>query len=232
MLLSFLLVIGCEEDKIPELPDNISILKPVPDLADSLKTYFPETENTYIAYPDLFSHSYQNNIILKKDSKVYITFIDENAGYRNSLCWYTYKKDISNPLTTADIQGNVIFPNISKIDEGGLLESGYTVQVGTEIFPAGSVIGIFLVQDGWEDGTINYNKRTFYTDYALNVEERRQHVLFKDSYFKYILVGFEDIEIDNEVMCDKDYNDVIFAVTDNIEGLEATAFDLSKVVIK
>jgi hypothetical protein len=231
-ILFSLFVIGCEEDKIPELPDNISILKPVPDLVDSIKSYFPERKNTYLAYPDLFSHSYQNNIILKKESKVYVTFIDEGAGYRNVLCWYAYDKNLAAPMKASDVSGNVIFPNISKKGEGGQLESGYTVQVGTDVFPAGTVIGIFLVQDGWKDGTIDYGRPTFYTDYNLNTEARRQHILFKDSYFKYIIVGFEDVEFDNEESCDRDYNDIVFAVTDNIDGLEATAFDLAKVIIK
>ena len=231
ILLILLTVIGCEKEKIAELPDNISMLRPVPDLVDSLRVYFPEGVNTYMVYPDLFSHAYQDNIVLKKESKVYITFIDEGADNRNTLCWYAYTQNISNPLKASDVAGKLVFPNISKLDQGGLLQPGFTVQIGTDAFPAGTVIGISLVQNGWADGTIKYSNPTFYTDYGLNARGMRQHVMFKDSYFNYILFSFEDEEFDIEQQnCDKDYNDVTFAVTDNLEGLEATSFDLSKVV--
>ena len=45
-------------------------------------------------------------------------------------------------------------------------------------------------------------------------------------------MGFEDGTIANNPNCDKDYNDILFSVTDNLDGLEATAFDLSKIVVK
>jgi hypothetical protein len=228
LIISF---ISCEKDKIDEVPDNISILKPVPQLVDSLEAYFPDNESTLIAYPSLFSDTCQKNIVLKKDSEVYVTFMDEGAGLKNSLCWYSYTKSKSAPLKVADIKGHLLFPNISKVGEGGQLESGYTLQLGTEMFSAGTVIGFFLVQDGWQGGTIDYSHPTFYTDYYLNTAGRQQHILFKDSYFKYVLIGFEDMEFDN-IRTDKDFNDIIFSVTDNKKGIEATSFDLSHVIIK
>jgi hypothetical protein len=225
----FLLLFGCEKDKIEEVPDNISILKPLPDLIDSLNVYFPEGKNTRNAYPDLFSDRYLKNIVMIKNSEVYVTFMDEGASYRNSLCWYTYNINISAPLKVTNIKGNVLFPNISKKGEGGQLESGYTLQLGTEPFPAGTVIGFLLVQDGWEDGTINYSHTIFYTDYDLNTGGNQQHILFKDSYFKYILIGFEDTKPVNDSIMDKDFNDIIFSVTDNKDGLEATSFELTNI---
>jgi hypothetical protein len=230
----FLLIIGCEKGKIAEIaemPDDISILKPFPGLVDSLCVYFPENENTFLAYPDLFSDAAEKNMVLTKESEVYVTFMCEGAGYRNSLCWYTYNKYFPVPLKATDIKGNVLFPNISEKGEGGQLESGYTVQLGTGKFPIGTVIDFFLVQNGWEDGTIDYSHPTFYTDYGLDIGGKQQHILFKDSYYEYILLGFEDIEFDDEI-CDKDFNDIIFAITDNKEGYEATSFDLSKVIKK
>ena len=225
-----LLFTGCK--KINEVPDNISIVKPPQGLIDSLKAFFPESENTFFADPDLFSAVCLKNIVLTKETEVYVTFMDEGADFKNSLCWYSYNKYISVPTKVADIKGNVVFPNISKTGEGGLLESGYTLQLGTGKFPAGTVIGFFLVQDGWKDGTIDYSRPTFYTDYDLNTGGRQQHILFKNLFYKYILIGFEDIEFDNNLLCDRDFNDIIFSVTDNKEGNEATSFDLSNVIVK
>jgi hypothetical protein len=231
-LILFLLVIGCEKDKIVEVPDNISILKPLPDLVDSIIVDFSEGKNAFLAYPNLFSDGYQKNMVLLKNSEVYVTFLDEGAGYRNSLCWYAYDKNKSAPLKATDIKGNVLFPNISKKGDGGQLESGYTLQLGTGKFPAGTVIGFFLVQNGWEDGIIDYSHPTFYSDYGLNIGGNQQHILFKDSYYEYIIIGFEDIEFDNNLQCDQDFNDIIFSISDNIEGFEATSFDLTDVIIK
>ncbi len=225
----FLLIVGCEKEKINEVPDNITYLKPCTDLADSLRIHLPESENILVSNAEFFSDTIQKNIVLTKESEVYVTFIDEGASFRNSLCWYSYN-NLQPPLGTNDISGNVVFPNISKTGEGGQLEPGYTIQLGTGKFPAGTVIGFFLVINGWEDGIINYDNTTFYTNYNLNISNNQQHVLFKDSYFEYILLGFEDMIFDEN--SDKDYNDIVFSVSDNNDGLEATSFDLSKVLKK
>ncbi len=221
-----LLIISCEKEKITELPDNISKLSPVANILDSLKIILPEEGNALLNNPELFSDSIQKKIVLIKDSKVFVTFIDEAASYRNTLCWYSYNK-LKPPLSVADIKGNVLFPNISKNGEGGLLESGYTARLGTETFPAGTVIGFFLVADGWNDGAINYDNPTYYTDANFNIGGEQRHILFKDSYSHYLIIGFEDYFAGL-----KDYNDIFYSVSDNIEGNEATSFDLSKVVVK
>jgi hypothetical protein len=226
-LLFFLLILGCK--KIEEIPKEITILKPAEDLADTLKVIFPEGEDFFLSNQDFFSATIKKNIILAKESKVYVTFIDEGAVYRNTLCWYSY--NVSQPPSkVSDIKKNVLFPNISKKDEGGLLEHGFTVQLGTEKFQPGTVIGFALILNGWEDGTVNYNNLTHYTDYSFNAGGNQQHILFKTASFDYIVIGFEDISI-SDVECDKDFNDILFAISDNNEGYEATSFDLSNVVV-
>lgn len=224
----FLLITSCEKQPAPidELPTNIDTLKPVANIVDSLKVVLPEDGNALLSNPVLFSDTIQKKLVLLKASKVFVTFIDEAATYKNTLCWYSY--DNSQPiLKVADVKGNVLFPNISKTGEGGQLESGFTVQLGTETFPAGTVIGFYLIADGWKDGTINYDNPTYYTDSNFNTAGEQRHILFKDTYSHYLVVGFEDYPDEA-----KDYNDVFFAVSDNNEGLEATSFDLAKVVVK
>jgi len=221
-----LLFAGCEKAIIDELPVDIIKLEPIENISDTLSLILPEDGDALLSSPILFSDTIQKKVVLTKESKVFVTFIDEAALYTNTLCWYSYNKSQS-PLSIADIKGNVVFPNISKIGEGGLLEPGYTVQLGTEKFPAGTVIGFFLVADGWKDGNINYGNPTYYTDSNLNSGGEQRHILFKDAYSHYLVIGFEDY-----LTGPKDYNDLFFAVQDNNEGNEATSFDLSKLVVK
>lgn len=222
----FLLFFGCKKDVIDELPANISKVEPIANIVDSLKVVLPEDGNALLSNPELFSDTIQKKIVLIKESKVFVTFIDEAASYKNTLCWYSYNKS-QPPVNIADIKGNVVFPNISKTGEGGLLEAGYTVQLGTESFPVGTVIGFYLVADGWKDGTIDYSNPTYYTDANLNIGGEQRHILFKDTYSHYLIIGFEDYTTGQ-----MDYNDVFFAVSDNNQGYEATSFDLSKVIVK
>jgi hypothetical protein len=223
-----LFFVSCEKVQIEELPADIIKLEPIKNIADTLNVILPENGDALISSPQLFSDTIQKKIVLTKESNVFVTFIDEGASYKNTLCWYSYNK-AQPPSKISDINGSVIFPNISKTGEGGLLEPGYTVQLGTEIFPAGTVIGFFLVADGWngKDGSINYGNPTYYTDSNLNSGGEQRHILFKEAYSHYLVIGFEDY-----ITGSKDFNDIFFAVQDNNEGNEATSFDLSKVFIK
>ena len=222
---------GCEKQKINELPDNIYILKPIANIVDSLKVIVPESRNLSLKYPQLFADATQKNIVLTRESNVYVTFVNAATSAKNSLCWYAYT--VSQPITKlGDINGNLLFPNITKVSDGGVLEPGYTLQLGAEKFPAGTIIGFFLVVNGWKNGTINYKQMTHYTNYNFNVGGFQQHVFFKNTYSQSLVLGFEDGSIANNPNCDKDFNDVLFSISDNPEGFEATAFDLTNVFVK
>lgn len=227
-----ILTFGCEKyqlEKISELPDNIYILKLCDNLADSILVLFPERKNFSNNNTDYFFDDTQKKIVLGNESEVYVSFIDEGASLKNSLYWYSYNNS-SPPFKASDINGEVLFPNISKTGEGGKLETGYTLKLGTEKFPTGTVIGFFLVANGWKDGDINLSNPIYYTDYSFNPGANQQHVLFKHSNCGEIIIGFEDISTD-DVNCDKDFNDILFSVSDNHEGYEATSFNLTNVVL-
>ncbi len=229
--LFLLLLFGCEKQKISELPANIYILKPIANIVDSLKVIAPESRNLFLKYPELFADGTQKNIVLTKESNVYVTFVDAATSAKNSLCWYSYT--ISQPLTkSSDINGNLLFPNITKVSAGGVLEPGYSLQLGNKKFPAGTIIGFFLVVNGWKNGTIDYSKMIHYTNYNFNAGGFQQHVLFKNTYSQSLILGFEDGSIANNPNCDKDFNDVLFSVSDNQEGFEATSFDLTNIFVK
>jgi hypothetical protein len=230
-VIMLLFVPGCvQEDPEPieEVPNIVSVVKPYPELADSLRIRFTSGENTINKYPELFSIISQKNIVLIRESEIFVKFINEDATYSNTLCWYQYNK-FNPPVDASAIKMNIAFPNISEKSGGGLLETGYTIQLGSGKFPAGTVIGFCLIQDGWKNGLIDYNATKFFTNYQFNSDGNQQHILFKDSYFKHVLIGIEDLEFQNE-LCDEDYNDIFFEVTDNIDGYESTAIDLANVI--
>lgn len=214
---------GCKKDLINELPSEITKLQPVANLSDSLKYIFTENGNAITRNPALFADTVQKNIILTKASKVYVTFIDENTDKQNSLFWYSYPM-LQPPANTSDVKGHILFPNVSKVGEGGLLQTGYTLELGTDVFPAGTVIGFYIIAGGWDNGKINYSRNTIYTNYNLNVGGEQLHVLFKNAFSRYLVVGFED-----NLNGQHDFNDVLFAVSDNDQGLESSSFDLNKV---
>lgn len=221
-----LFLAACNKDKIDELPTDISKLQPIKNLVDTLDQVLAENGNLIVKNPVLFSDTIQKNIILTKASRVFVTFIDEETSKKNTLGWYAYPY-AKPPASTSDVDAKILFPNISKVGDGGLLESGFTVQLGTETFPAGTVIGFFIVADGWDNGKINLDRPIYYTNYNLNPNGDQLHVLFKNAYSNYIVVGFED-----NLSPGRDFNDLLFAVSDNNEGLESTSIDLSNMFIR
>jgi hypothetical protein len=102
------------------------------------------------------------------------------------------------------------------------------LQLGDKTFPAGTVIGFFLIVGGWENGTINYDKLTLYTNYSLNPSAQQQHILFKQKDCGDVVLAIEDRVLGEG--SDGDFNDIIFTVTDNRKDLEISNMDLRAVV--
>jgi hypothetical protein len=231
-VLFFVFFLGCKKEKdnkISEVPDVVFNLKPCETLVDGILGLFPQSRNAWFYNLAFFSDTIQTKIILTKECEVYVSYIAEGAGYKNTLGWYSY--DIKHPpLQVTDINKHVLFPNISGKGEGGELESGYTIQLGENKFPKGTVIGFFLVVNGWNDGTINYNNETHYTNFEFNEGGLRQHVLFKEKTCHDVVLCFEDMPI--IINSDKDFNDIIISITDNKDGYETSSFDEEKLIIK
>ena len=114
--------------------------------------------------------AYQNDLTLTGNAEVRVTFIDEGAGYRNAVGYYTFTQDTFVGLTKADVDtdgsGRVsiqeflavpgveigwVFPNASELDSsGGILVPGDSYVLGDgRIFPTGTKIGFFLIARGW-----------------------------------------------------------------------------------
>ena len=220
-------IISVKEDN--GVPPHVIPTKPCQTLKDNIITMFPESSNNMAKHPDLFSDN--NNLILRliKESPVYLTFIDEGASYKNSLAYYTY--DYNNPPRDAsELELHMLFPNASKKGHGGGLTSGDRVQLGNKKFPINTVIGFCMIVKGWKNGETVDGVYRHYTDIQFNDNNNQQHILFLENECKDLVLSFEDIKLPNG---DKDFNDIIFTVTDNEKNnLVTTAFDLKNIIKK
>ncbi len=187
------------------------------DLLAAINNSLPESQSVPNLRPSYLSNNATSNLVIVKRSDVWITFVHEGAGYRNSLGFYKYPTN-NPPASLADIDTiTFIYPNTSYTNSGGNLTSGDKVKIGT--FDAGTTIGIVLYQDAWKGGTSNNVRTTntaFFSDSYLNPEStealRKHSVLL--TYNDYLLVGFEDINR-SYGSCDQDFNDVVYYASSN-----------------
>lgn len=217
------------------VPDDIIPTKPCATLYSRIQTIFKESTNNYLKYPELFESTLSKNIILKKESEVYITFVDEGAGWKNSLGYYTY--DMTNPpKSIADLKKHILFPNVSQVNEGGGLKTGDMLQIGTGKFPANTVIGFYLIAQGWNNGKVTEGRYTHYTDFQFNTSKHQQHTLFIEKSCNDLVMTFEDIDYEDPLSYnDKDFNDILFVISDNKDPNHATAntaFDVTSIPLK
>jgi len=222
-ILFLLFLSSCRHDLgVKQVPDELIKSVPCPTLYSRILELFPEHSKN--SKQTLFSDSVQKKVVLTKDSEVYVTYISEGAGYRNTFGWYSYDKS-SPPSTASQLKLNVLFPDVSET----VLEPGNRLLLQKEKFKAGTVIGFFLIVGGWEDGTINYDKPKVYTDYQFNTGGTQQHILFEEKTCSDIVLAFEDLGTGDPKSSDHDFNDILFTVSDNNSEKINTAFDAKKI---
>lgn len=176
----------------------------------------PEYQSVMTTHPEYLQTSSPTTITVKELADVWITFVNEGAGWFNTLGYYTF--DAANPPTSADQIQNptVIFPNVSRVGSSGPLQPGHRVKLGR--FPGGTNIGFFLMADAFRNGTIGKGRYVHFSHDILNVEPdpklRRHVVILDDSHSDRILLSMEDIRRDS-TGCDQDFNDAIFYLTSN-----------------
>ena len=222
LLISLAMLFSCDSDRIKQRPDDIIETHIDPAVYQKISEQFPEGQNMQQSLSQLFEANAQKQIVLSQASNVYIAYISEGASYANSFGWYTYNVN-DKPITASDLDLHLLFPHVSD----KVLNRGDMLQLGDSEFPAGTVIGFFLIIRGWNNGEVNYNNETFYTDYELNTDDQQQHVLFKQKDLGNLILTFED-QLTSQVS-DKDYNDILFMVTDNKSGQAASKINLSNV---
>lgn len=198
-------------------PEDVEVCKEL--LPNLFRNVLPERNNVPVNNPEYFKNP-AREIELLKDDKVYVTFISEGAGYRNTLGYYYYHKD-NPPQSADDLNKVVIFPNASAKYSGGELIQGNTMKVLGD-FEEGTIIGFYVISNGWKGSKITDGIYTQYTIPEFNVSQKQQSIIFYDQGCSSIVLAFEDIALPQG---DKDYNDAIFMVsTDDPESIDTRVF--------
>ena len=218
---------ACKDDdvykEVTPVPDDIFHVELCPTLLSNVTSLFPESRNNEERHAQLFADGTQQRVVLTKDTDVYVSFVDEEATIGNVLGYYIYNSN-STPGSSEDIDKQLIFPNVDKT----YLTTGDTRKLGNTKLKAGTVIGFFLIVGGYRNDGVYFKKPTYYTDHNWNTDNAKQHVLFQESECGAIVVGFEDRVA--TTAGDKDYNDIIFMVSDNTQNLANTSFEMQNVV--
>ncbi len=184
------------------------------DLLDLINTSLPERYAVPVYNPEYIVDSVSSDTQLRDSAEVWVTFVHEGAGWRNTLGYYTY--DTNNPPASVDDidELKIIFPNVSFVGGGGGLESGNKVYLGN--FPPNTGIGWFLVPNSWNGSSVTEKSQVKYSNRDFNTytgEDYRTHtVLLKDDTREILLLGMEDITRPGG---DNDFNDAVFYVTSN-----------------
>lgn len=192
-------------------------------LLSNLNQTLPEGVSVPLTKPSFMESGKQSNLVLKEKTNVYVTFAGEGTSLESALGYFIY--DGTKPV---GLQHKIIFPNASAPGSGGSLHSGDKVLLGE--FPANTVIGWFLVPNGWDKkNRIVANKQgIYYSVPSFNTETNpalNQHmIMMKDIQNEVIVLGFEDTPR-SLPGCDNDFNDAVFYIT--LDRLSAA--DLSNV---
>ncbi len=192
-------------------PDTVS-----QDLMDVIDASLPPGLPVPTHHPEFLNDNIITNVNLIGDADLWVTFVDEGAGYRNAVGYYTYDMH-SPPVRIEDIKSlNIVFPNLSMVGSGGELVAGDKVFLGH--FTAGTSVGWFLVPDGWNKSTerVEMKPGIKFSDKILNTftdQQNCQHMtLLYDQSFQKLILGIEDMSRPNG---DQDFNDALFYVTAN-----------------
>ena len=207
------------------MPQNLET-EPLRTFSDGfwnrLSAALPERQDIRQSNPDFITDDAGANIELREAGEVFVSFLHEGAGNRNSLGYFTF--DPANPpQSLADIQEKIIFPNVSFTNSGGNargLKSGQTLKLGS--FAEGTHIGFVLASDGFDSGTgvkTDMNRQIIFTTLkALNSEideALKAHTeLLYDEASQHVVLGLEDT-LRTSPSCDHDFNDVLFTVSSN-----------------
>ena len=205
----------------------------------------PEGKNISATPDRSYLLSDKTDLILKDSAAVYITFITEAAGNRNSLGYFTYDKR-NVPTSATDyarmiVKPTILFENTSLPGSGGNLPTGATLKIGN--FGKNTGIGWLCASNAWNGGPFDLSAKNFWSQSSWNPDDAgyKQHmVLMADTMVTVAgqkgiyVIGFEDLQRPNG--SDNDFNDILFyvradpfsAVDNGVETPILTAKDTDK----
>lgn len=171
----------------------------------------PEFQPVPIYHPNYLQQNLNTDVDIVQTSEVWLTFVHEGAGYKNSLGFYKYPTN--NPPTSVSQIDTVyvVFPNASYYNSGGGLHSGNRVSIGT--FQPGTSIGFVCISNGWTGSSVGDGYSRLFSDKNLNSQTnpalKQQSIMLFDNSNQQYYVCFEDIQRD-QASCDNDFNDLVF----------------------
>ena len=193
---------------VPDYLEPVGDVIPL-DFFDWLDVQLPEMTPLDL---DSLPPSVGQELHFTEPSDVWMRFVHEVAGMRNSVGFYTYDTGSLPHRPEVIDSAYSVFPNFSAVDSGGGLESGDKVYLGN--FAAGTSLGTYLTQNGWNTSAMD----TFFATAFFNPESdpalRRHVVSIYNEEYDLFATSFEDIN--REGNSDDDFNDAVFYLT--IEG--------------
>lgn len=197
------------------VPNYLTTSDVIPQgLLTNVAASLPENYPVPTYNPSYIATGTNSNIVMTGNGHVWVTFVDEGAGYKNVLGYYSYPSATPPASIPANSNLKIIFPNVSKLNSGGGLVAGHKVYLG--YFTAGTTISWFLIADGYRNGAVTNGNWRLFSNPAFNPETnpalKYHNVLLYDTTYKKVILGFEDIRRDYG-SCDNDFNDAIFYVS-------------------
>jgi hypothetical protein len=94
-------------------------------LLSDINAAFPERSRVDVDHPEYIQQGAVSELITSDNSEVWITFIHEGAGYRNSFGYFTYGIN-ETPASIDALDLIPVFPNSSFAGSGGSLQTDST----------------------------------------------------------------------------------------------------------
>ncbi len=204
-----------DTDGKPTCVENVELCE---NLITDFRIALPENKNALVHSPDYFLNE-NREVVLTESANVAVSFVSEGAGFKNAFGYYTY--NVNNPpKSVRDIESSmkIIFSNASKVGGGGTLVAGDRVDIGS--FEAGTVIGYFVIANGWNGTEVTKGLDTFYTIPKFNHQRKQQSIMMYSESCGSLLTAFEDVSIKRG---DRDYNDIVVKTTiDPMSAMDMT----------
>ena len=186
------------------------------DLLNRINYSLPEFQSVPINHSNYLSSNANTNVLLTQQADVWMTFIHEGAGNKNTVGYYAYNKNYP-PQSVSDINNiKIVFPNYSYLNSGGGLVCGDKVYLGS--FGPDTIIGFVLLANAYNISTSSVDNgfNQFYSNSNLNPESnpnlKKHNIALWDLPTQKMIIGFEDL---NRNGGDNDFNDAIFSITSN-----------------
>jgi len=184
------------------------------DMLSRINSSLPEYQSVPLNHSNYLASNTNNSALITQQADVWMTFIHEGAGNRNSIGYYAYNKN-NPPQSVGDITNiKIVFPNFSYRNSGGGMVSGDKVYLGS--FGPDTIIGFVLLSNAFDitSSSVGNGSNQFYSISGLNPETnpslQKHNVALWDYPTQKLIIGFEDL---NRNGGDNDFNDAIFSVS-------------------